>query len=717
MSRSNQRGLIHLIPVVIILIGMIASIYLVQKTQIFKPKANEDKTIQVLDKNNNPTDVVNEAEINLIINLPKNWKLENSSQEAEHVLKGLYLENKDDGVGGHESFSITPDSPDFSNYINKKFYWKLNELNQNQQSAERIVQLTLFDGSDYTAFVVKINLTKVVQGNSNTRTASILKLPFRSDMHCFQSVNENKPECGKYYENKCVGQYCNKELVCDKYYNPVVGNDGYFYPTACWAESLGTSVARYGYTDEMTQFFKDLWKIKTKDGSYEVPDPHISFIYGVAPGVSKGGTYFRSVLWLNSQTSAYKDFDVATYYNINSYSSGKADHIMSYNSAYNDKLLPAVGSKIDVPIIFIKYDDSYQDSLLVDLTKKYEALFNDYLRKKIQVDNPVQFNLHPVFISPPPGTEDGSFTHDSKLKSVYQAAINKLPESENYKIVVAVPVKLNITGGFITSWNNLDFIVAPLGAPKPYSVIDKKAGLDAIAAFQKMMVILTHEVIHSLGMSAEHMELGYTRFLEADGQYIDTLTGRRKDFIPWCDYIGNSADYYAVELPSDLSIKAGEEPDWLERTKSINGDCISPLYQQPNGLKNYNNDGEYKIVYRNNMIDKEMQRMLGWVDIDGDSVAEIEDPDPYGGVKIINSRKLGGFTSNNNPSQSFEFLEEVTKNDCKFAKVKLENGKEGLVPLQCAEFNDNIVNLYQGMKYYWTIINKDYGAVFLAGYD
>ena len=39
MPKLNQRGIIHLIPLFILLIGIVAGVYLVQKTQIFKPKA------------------------------------------------------------------------------------------------------------------------------------------------------------------------------------------------------------------------------------------------------------------------------------------------------------------------------------------------------------------------------------------------------------------------------------------------------------------------------------------------------------------------------------------------------------------------------------------------------------------------------------------------------------------------------------------------------
>ena len=58
--------------------------------------------------------------------------------------------------------------------------------------------------------------------------------------------------------------------------------------------------------------------------------------------------------------------------------------------------------------------------------------------------------------------------------------------------------------------------------------------------------------------------------------------------------------------------------------------------------------------------------------------------------------------------------EELDINNCKFEKIKLESGEVGLVPLKCKEFNNDIVNVYKGIKYRWVKIQKDYGTVLLA---
>ena len=46
--RLNQRGLVHLIPLLIILIGIIGGVYLVKNPTIFKPKA-ASKSVEILD--------------------------------------------------------------------------------------------------------------------------------------------------------------------------------------------------------------------------------------------------------------------------------------------------------------------------------------------------------------------------------------------------------------------------------------------------------------------------------------------------------------------------------------------------------------------------------------------------------------------------------------------------------------------------------------------
>ena len=110
----------------------------------------------------------------------------------------------------------------------------------------------------------------------------------------------------------------------------------------------------------------------------------------------------------------------------------------------------------------------------------------------------------------------------------------------------------------------------------------------------------------------------------------------------------------------------------------------------------------------------ELQRTLGWVDIDGDGIAELEDDDAYGGwedLSRVDYLQIEGQYINSN----FEKIEEINMGDCKFVKILLEDGSEGLVPLECEEYNLDIVNIYYGVLYTWDIVQSEkYGTVFLA---
>ena len=136
------------------------------------------------------------------------------------------------------------------------------------------------------------------------RSASVLNLPLPENSKCFYQENREKPECSKFY----IQEGDSKNLACPQYYNPVCGEDGLFYPSACWAEQLGTKVSSYGYCPSMKKFISDLWLTKKADGkSYYVPDPDMEFTYGGSGLIDiKTGTWLRSSLWKNTQEYLYQ---------------------------------------------------------------------------------------------------------------------------------------------------------------------------------------------------------------------------------------------------------------------------------------------------------------------------------------------------------------------------------------------------------------------------
>lgn len=254
---SNQRGIAQILILIILLAGIIAGVYLVQRTQIFKPKAYSGPIVTVTDASGIPLpERISDPNVYLVIRLPEGWKPTNESsnsfvklvyaqpacrtettvcgqpsyqdckftctngramykcvqsdnpncqgeiycapEDSEcamptpppkptptpispapsptpvsptskptpslRILRGLYIENKDtDGsIGGHKPFHLTSN---FSDYLNKPVYWKLNDLLSNQNEAVRVVQVTFFDGTNYVPFVATVTLVRPQRSN------------------------------------------------------------------------------------------------------------------------------------------------------------------------------------------------------------------------------------------------------------------------------------------------------------------------------------------------------------------------------------------------------------------------------------------------------------------------------------------------------------------------------------------------------------------------
>lgn len=197
--------------------------------------------------------------------------------------------------------------------------------------------------------------------------------------------------------------------------------------------------------------------------------------------------------------------------------------------------------------------------------------------------------------------------------------------------------------------------------------------------------------------------------MDTVGQGVDHITGKEIEAMPDCDFLGVSPDYYAVSLPGSLKVYVGKEPDGLTKVESTSRNCLRGL----NGnvlLKDFGKSGEYKIMYNNNLIGIELQRALGWVDIDGDNIAELIDQSPYGGYTEQPNKGIG------EPIGKFYFepTGEVQISQCTFEKARLENGMTGFIPLECPEFGRYVVNIYQKVAYNWLVVHKDFGDVLLA---
>jgi len=532
----------------------------------------------------------------------------------------------------------------------------------------------------------------------------ILEIPLLKNSYCFWIQNANLPECSSFYKDECFYEGCIKSYACPKYYNPVYDNLGIFYPSACWAEQLGVSNYKYGYSERMMQFMKDLWYTPKNEyvEYYNVSKPIIEFSYsGAGLDGLKSGVFLRSVIWLNQTNPVQMDFNINTNQGkqiSTSFSSLKRSH-------------PVTGNRSAL-MIFMPFDDVYPESILFNLTKAYIPAMNDYFKKKELVSNPAQFNITPVKISLPEGIvkpTTGTYDLSQDIEKIYSAGLTKAPG--NYDILIIIPIFLNGYGGNQYSWNSLQVIEAPLSLHAPYST-NVKEGLDALASFQFMFQTISHELLHTLGLASDHFPMGYgTHFLDTPGLNVDQITGKYKiSTTTECDFFSASPDYYAIKLPLELKIKVGQEPTFLMKTESVSGPCLSGIYQNAY-LKDFNNDSEYEIMYSNNIIGVELQRTLGWTDVDLDGKIEIVDPDPYGGIKeLILPEKPDGKVGGQK-GLTFQVLGQESFENCTFKKVRLEDGQEGLIPIKCAEFVT--FNLYPELKYNYEKVQKNYGTIFL----
>ncbi|MEK7617299.1 MAG: hypothetical protein AAB414_04545 [Patescibacteria group bacterium] len=71
MLKLSERGAIQFIVLLILLLGIIAGVYLVQKTQIFKPKATGENVEWVVPQNTDPDNCVTTKDGKKVITCPK----------------------------------------------------------------------------------------------------------------------------------------------------------------------------------------------------------------------------------------------------------------------------------------------------------------------------------------------------------------------------------------------------------------------------------------------------------------------------------------------------------------------------------------------------------------------------------------------------------------------------------------------------------------------
>ena len=364
------------------------------------------------------------------------------------------------------------------------------------------------------------------------RTAVVRDLPFADTLHCFQSTNRKNPECKPYYKEEVCKDYgnlppppgssCTADLVCSLISNPVCGANGLSYLNACWAETLGTTVASYGYCPQMKSFMSDLWLTRNVmfGESILASSPQIGFVPdgSSSRGVPIPGTWFTSKLYDTTGSEWTLQFDIEK----EVYGQKKKMTVQTYGP---NKPKTALGEIAKTLLVYLPYEEYYPEQVLLDWTGQYVNFLNAYY-KKMQKANPVQYNVTPVVVDPPSGVtiltlfdsaEPGEFLEDNK-KKVYDAAIAKLGllGAKDFKVFMIVPIINTATkvpdgppGG-----DSLMSYPVPMEVPywfikrdKAYSTYDKEVGLGALLDFQQMFNIMSHELIHGLGWEGTHVPL------------------------------------------------------------------------------------------------------------------------------------------------------------------------------------------------------------------
>lgn len=85
----------------------------------------------------------------------------NPPASVVHILQTITIENKDNGTGGTILPPIPNNTYTLLDALSTKIKWKLNDLKEGQNQ-ERVVQVTLFDGTNYVPFKATVKLIRSI---------------------------------------------------------------------------------------------------------------------------------------------------------------------------------------------------------------------------------------------------------------------------------------------------------------------------------------------------------------------------------------------------------------------------------------------------------------------------------------------------------------------------------------------------------------------------
>ncbi len=153
----KQKGFIQLIPLLLLIAGLIAGLYLVQTKTNLLPKAYDSMSLNITDKAGIPLPYnVSDPNVYLLIKLPYGWDVspeegpvthaQEASNSSSNIIKNILIENDsfhsistDDGISGSPPLYVTSN---FKEYFNKPIPWKLKDLAPGEMEAKRTVRVT-----------------------------------------------------------------------------------------------------------------------------------------------------------------------------------------------------------------------------------------------------------------------------------------------------------------------------------------------------------------------------------------------------------------------------------------------------------------------------------------------------------------------------------------------------------------------------------------------
>lgn len=132
----NQKGVIHIFAILILLIGIIAGVYFINHPQIFKSRANDQAVVTITNNLGvSSQDKISDPNIYLLLQLPKDWQLDNQQTEKFNLLERM---NKTVYAQGNCPLS------DPQNHSNQEFIDNCNLSELAQLSNETLINFPAY---------------------------------------------------------------------------------------------------------------------------------------------------------------------------------------------------------------------------------------------------------------------------------------------------------------------------------------------------------------------------------------------------------------------------------------------------------------------------------------------------------------------------------------------------------------------------------------------